>query len=179
MSYTRCVGEHVQLVDILVPRSKALRDLVGRIGSQRELVEEAPDRSRDCKERTGIGLFWRAIGAFGRHCGGLKSKVAKVQVRKSKSVQVPSSKQFRRAKPEQEGIALPNDGQVPSSPHLFSDFFSFLLGNSRNLRSIAYSNHIDTVSCCLFFISWCWCDHISPGLSRFTVEETKPPLRSV
>lgn len=71
MSYTRCVGEHVELVNIVV-RSKALRDLVGGIGSQRELVEEALDGSGDSKEWTSIGLFWRAIGAFGWHCGGMK-----------------------------------------------------------------------------------------------------------
>ena len=49
MSYTRCVGEHIELVDIVV-RSNALRDLVGGIGSQRELVEEALDGSGDSKE---------------------------------------------------------------------------------------------------------------------------------
>jgi hypothetical protein len=124
MSCTRCVGEHVQLVDIVV-RSKALGDLVGGIGSQRELVKEALDRSGDCKERTGIGLLWRAIGAFRWHCGEAfqSRKVSKVQRPKPQNVRVPSSKQFRRAKPEQEGIALPNNGQVPSSPHLFAPAF--------------------------------------------------------
>lgn len=119
MPYTRCVSEHVQLVDIVV-RSKALRDLVGGIGSQRELVEEALDRGGNCKEWTGTGLLRRAIGAFGWHCGGLKLSKCRQSPKVSR---VPSSKQFRRAKPEQAGIALPNNGQVQSSPHLFSAFF--------------------------------------------------------
>jgi hypothetical protein len=126
MSYTRCVGEHVELVDIVV-RSKALRDLVGGIGSQRELVEEALDGSGNSEEWTGIRIFWRAVGAFGWHCGGME--LSKCRQRPQVS-QVPSSKQFPRAKPEQAGIALPNNGQVLSSPHPFPPFFSVFTWDS-------------------------------------------------
>lgn len=88
MSHTRCVREYVELVDIVV-RSKALRDLVGGIGSQRELVEEALDGSGDSEEWTGIGLFWRAVGAFGWHCGDMK--LSKCRQRPQVFPSVPSA----------------------------------------------------------------------------------------
>jgi hypothetical protein len=96
MSCTRCVGEHVQLVDIVV-RSKALGDLVGGIGSQWELVKEALDRSGDCKERTVIGLLWRAIGAFGWHCGEAfqSRKVAEVPKCPSAVIETIPTRQAR------------------------------------------------------------------------------------
>lgn len=71
MSCTARVGENEQLVGSV--RLKPLRELVGGIGGQRELVEEALDRCRDRKEGTGV-----AVGAstavtflaFGGHCDG-------------------------------------------------------------------------------------------------------------
>lgn len=71
MTCTARVGENEQLVGSV--RLRPLRELVGGISGQRELVEEALDRCRDCKE--GIGV---AVGAstavtflaFGGHCDG-------------------------------------------------------------------------------------------------------------
>lgn len=139
MSCTRCVGEHVQLVDIVV-RSKALGDLVGGIGSQWELVKEALDRSGDGKERTGIGLLWRAIGPFRWHCGGFEavqsSKVSKCRHRNNSDAPSPKRK------------VLPYLIMARYRPPrtFFFPLFRLDLGISLNLRSMDSPDHMDSIS---------------------------------
>jgi hypothetical protein len=106
MSCTARIGENEQLVGSV--RLRPLRELVGGIGGQRELVEQAFDRCRDGKERTGIAIGASTVTrAFGGHCDGSGQDEA---WRSSKQLQDPG----------QHGL----HNQAPSLPAPFHSSFS-------------------------------------------------------